>query len=296
MATYEKGLARRASLTEGSARAAKSYKAKVASPTSERADLQTLIRELTEELVKHRFDLKHALVAWARAEDKEKEAWKDTKVTEDELRLAREELQAVKGDLWAKMAALERARQVALEAGNSVECMTEELSRLQMDLARQEALASRRGEVITELKDEACTQWASGWLAFQRRASRAFLDLEFTSSFLMRRLKDLLPRMRLMRAPRCFQGPLIVLPFLAILEFLRGLALLLSLLGLRLLTPLLPQVGAQRQVFRLSVFFFFFFCILAQSLGFCIASDFDYLLIYQDSSINFFTLFPISSI
>ena len=77
------------------------------------------------------------------------------------------------------MAALERALQEALEAGNSVECLTEELDRLRMDLARQEALASRRGEVIPELKDEACTQWASGWLAFQRRASRAFPDLEF---------------------------------------------------------------------------------------------------------------------
>ena len=38
--TYAKGLARRASLTEGSARAAKSYKAKVASITSERVGLQ----------------------------------------------------------------------------------------------------------------------------------------------------------------------------------------------------------------------------------------------------------------
>ena len=50
----------------------------------------------------------------ARAEDKEKEARKDVKVAEDELRLDREELQAVKGDLWAKMATLERARQEAL--------------------------------------------------------------------------------------------------------------------------------------------------------------------------------------
>ena len=33
--------------------------------------------------------------------------------------------------------------------------------------------------MIVELKDEACTQWASGWLAFQCRASRAFPDLEF---------------------------------------------------------------------------------------------------------------------
>ena len=95
------------------------------------------------------------------------------------MRLAREELQAFKGDLWAKMAVLERARQEALEAGNYVECLMEELGRLRMDLARQEALASRRGKVIVELKNEACTQWASGWLAFQLRASRAFPDLEF---------------------------------------------------------------------------------------------------------------------
>ena len=155
----------------GSAIAAKSYKAKVASLTSERASLQAQIRELTEELVKHRCDLKHALVVRVWAEDKENEAQKDAKVAEEELRLAKEEFQAVKGDLWAKMAALDRACQEALEAGNSVESLTAELGRLQMDLARQEALASWRGEVIAELKDEACTQWASRWLAFQRRAS-----------------------------------------------------------------------------------------------------------------------------
>ena len=136
VATYVKGIARRASLTEGSARAMKSYKAKVASLTSERVCLQAQIRELTEELVKHKSDLKHALVARARDEDKEKEARKDAKVVEDELQLAKEELQAVKGDLWAKMAALEQARQEALEAGNTVEFLTEELGRLRMDLAR----------------------------------------------------------------------------------------------------------------------------------------------------------------
>ena len=42
----------------------------------------------------------------------------------------------------------------------------EELGKLWMDLERQEALASRRGEVIAELRDEASTQWASRWLAF----------------------------------------------------------------------------------------------------------------------------------
>ena len=77
------------------------------------------------------------------------------------------------------MTTLDRVCQEALEAGNSLEFLTEELNKLQMDLERQEALASRRGEVIAELKDEACTQWDFGWLAFQRRASLAFPGLDF---------------------------------------------------------------------------------------------------------------------
>ena len=60
MDTYAKGLAMRASLSEGSAKAAKSYKAKVASLTSERASLRARIRDLIEELMKHMSDLKHA--------------------------------------------------------------------------------------------------------------------------------------------------------------------------------------------------------------------------------------------
>ena len=136
MATYKKGLARRANLTESSARAVKSYKAKVASLTSDRAGLRAQIRDLTEDLVKHWSELKHASVGRARAEDKENEAWKDVKVPEDELRLAREELQAIKGDMWANMASLEWARQEALKAGDFVERLTEELGKLQMDLKR----------------------------------------------------------------------------------------------------------------------------------------------------------------
>ena len=65
-----KGLTRRANLNEGSDRATKSYKAMVASLTFEKAGLRAQIRDLTEEPVKHRSDLKHASMARARAEDK----------------------------------------------------------------------------------------------------------------------------------------------------------------------------------------------------------------------------------
>ena len=80
---------------------------------------------------------------------------------------------------------------------------------------------------------------------------------------------------------------------LVVLRFLRELALLSRLLGLRLLTPLLSQVGARRKASRLC-FFFFFFDLAVSWRGawdFCNASDLDFSLIYQDSSINVIALF-----
>ena len=68
-----KGLARRANLTESSAKAAKSYKAKVASLTSERASLQAQIREPDGGTCEAQYDLKHASTVRVRAEDKENE-------------------------------------------------------------------------------------------------------------------------------------------------------------------------------------------------------------------------------
>ena len=40
-------------------------------------------------------------------------------------------------------------------------------------------MVSQTDGVITELRDEACTLWASGWLAFQRRAAKDFSGLDF---------------------------------------------------------------------------------------------------------------------
>ena len=40
-------------------------------------------------------------------------------------------------------------------------------------------MINQRDGVIAELRDEACTLWASGWLAFRRRAAKAFPGLDF---------------------------------------------------------------------------------------------------------------------
>ena len=75
---------------------------------------------------------------------------------------------------------------------------------LQMDLARQEALASQRGEVTMELKTRPIPNGLPGSLPFNIGLPELSQTWSSTSSFLMRSLKDLLLRLRLMRAPRCF--------------------------------------------------------------------------------------------
>ena len=77
-------------------------------PTLNRVQNSTFWALITEELVKHRSDLKHASMARAQAEDREKKARKDMKVAKNELWLAREELQAVKGDMCTKVTTLDR--------------------------------------------------------------------------------------------------------------------------------------------------------------------------------------------
>ena len=62
-----------------------------------------------------------------------------------------------------------------------MEHLTKECHGLRSDLQRQETLVFQRDGAIASLRDEAYTQWASGWLAFQRKAASAYpgLDLNF---------------------------------------------------------------------------------------------------------------------
>ena len=97
------------------------------------------------------------------------------------MRVVREELQAARDELRNKAALLDRARCEASEAESSIECLTDECHALRGDLQRQEALVVQRDGAIASLRDEACTQWASRWLAFQMRVANAYpgLDLNF---------------------------------------------------------------------------------------------------------------------
>ena len=170
---------KKASLTESSIKATKAYKAKVTSLISERAELRARIQSLTEDVAGYNSDLKHTSTAKARVKDRENKVIEGLRVVKEELRVVKEEFQAAREELCTKAAALNRAYRGVSEAESSMECLAEECNTLGRDLQRWEAMVSHRNGVITELRDKACTLWASGWLAFKRRAAKAFPGLDF---------------------------------------------------------------------------------------------------------------------
>ena len=93
--------------------------------------------------------------------------------------MARDEVHVVPDELRVKAMTLSRVSQEASEAGSSLERLTEECHGLRRDLQRQEALVSQKEGVIAKLRDEACTLWASGRLAFHRKATKVFPGLDF---------------------------------------------------------------------------------------------------------------------
>ena len=73
VATHLKGLADKAKLNEKHVKIARIYKAKAASLTSERSELQERAQRMTEEVERLKSDLKHTMSARARAESREDE-------------------------------------------------------------------------------------------------------------------------------------------------------------------------------------------------------------------------------
>ena len=88
-----KSLAKRASLNKGRAKAARAYKAKVASLTSKLAELRARMKNMMEEAVKLKSHLRHTSMARARTEGIEEKAREGLRVTEGEVREVEDGLQ-----------------------------------------------------------------------------------------------------------------------------------------------------------------------------------------------------------
>ena len=96
-----------------------------------------------------------------------------------ELRESREELRAAKDELQNKVVLLDSAHREASEAANSAKLLDEECGGLRGDLHQQITLVAQRDEIIGRLREQANTQWASGWLAFQQKAADMYPSLDF---------------------------------------------------------------------------------------------------------------------
>ena len=133
VATHLKSLAKKAKQNEGHVKAARVYKVRVASLTSEQTELRDRVQRMTEEVVKLKSDLKHTSLARARAEGREDEARNSLRAAEDELREVRDELRAAQNDL--------------LEARDGLQSAQYELQ-----MVRDELLTSQSG--LRESKEE----------------------------------------------------------------------------------------------------------------------------------------------
>ena len=214
VATHLKGLADKARMNEKHVRIARIYKARVASLTSEQTELQERVQRMTEEAERLKSNLKHTISTRARAEGREDEVRSNLSAVEGELlearnvllvtqndlaeardelqtvrdelitsraelRESKEELRATNDELRDKVALLDGARREASEAANSAKLLDEEYGGLRGDLHQEITLVAHRDEVIGKLRDQASAQWASGWLAFQRRADDVYPNLDF---------------------------------------------------------------------------------------------------------------------
>ena len=214
VATHLKGLAEKAKLNEKHVKIARIYKARAASLTSERTELQERAQRVTEEVERLKSYLKHTTSARARAESREDEARSSLTAVEGELREAqsmlrvaqndlakardelqtardelissrgelresREELRAANDELRNKVALLDGARREASEAANLAKRLDEECGGLRGDLHRQITLVAQRDEIIGRLREQASAQWASRWLSFQQKAANMYPGLDF---------------------------------------------------------------------------------------------------------------------
>ena len=140
MATNLKSLAKKAKLNEGHVKAARVYKARAASLTSERTELLDRVQRMIKEAVKLKSDLKHTSSACAWAEGREDEARNSLRAAEDELREVRDELRAAKNDF--------------LEARDGLQPAQYELQMVRDELLTSQGELRESKKVLRAAKDE----------------------------------------------------------------------------------------------------------------------------------------------
>ena len=131
--THLKSLAKMAKLNEGHVKAARAYKAKVASLTSEWAELRARMQNMTEEAMKLKSDLRHTSIPRARAEGREEKAREGLRVAEGELWEFKDGLQTAQNELRVVRDGLQTAQ-------NDLRVVREELQATRDELRNKSVL------------------------------------------------------------------------------------------------------------------------------------------------------------
>ena len=208
-ATHLKGLAENAKLNEKHVRIARIYKAKVATLTSERTELQGREQHMSEEMERLKSDLKHTSSARAWAENREGEVRNSLTTAEGELREVRNELQTLQNDLVEAREGLQSAQselqlvreELIISRGEQRDLRVElravtggldEMEK-QLELARREIL---EGKVLLETARHESSEAVnlSGRLSEECRGLRAELhqrdDMVAQRDEVIRQLRD----------------------------------------------------------------------------------------------------------
>ena len=137
------------------------------------------LREVRDELRVTQNDLVEARDGLQSAQYEPQMVRDELLTSQGKLRESTKERRAIKDKLRDKTTLLDGARREVSEVVNSAERLTEECRGLRGDLNQQVTLVAQRDEVIGRLRDQANTQWASRWLAFQQKAANVYLGLDF---------------------------------------------------------------------------------------------------------------------
>ena len=146
MATHLKDLAEKAKLNGRHVKAARVYKVRVASLTSERIELQERVQRMTEEVERLKSDLKHTMSARARAESREDGV--------------RNSLTAVEGELWEVWGKLQVAQDDLIETRDGLQSAQYELQMVRDELITSRGELRESQEELHAANGELCVKVA----------------------------------------------------------------------------------------------------------------------------------------
>ena len=144
-----------------------------------RGDLQVAQNDLVEGLQSAQSELQLVREKLVISRGEQRDLQAELRVVTGGLNEMEKQLEIACREVLEGKVLLETARHESSEVVGSSERLSEECRGLRTELHQRDSMVAQRDEVIRQLRDQAGAQWASGWLAFQRKAIHAYSNLDF---------------------------------------------------------------------------------------------------------------------